>query len=152
MTERELKRMSRTEILELLLSQTNRIEELEEKLNEAATKAQEATKQMQDRQLKIEQAGSIAEASLQLSGIFNDAQAAADQYLENIKRIEEDTKKQSDKLLADTRVQCDEMIAKAKRESEEYWDDVSKKLEDFCSSYTGLKDLLSLKIPSWKDN
>lgn len=152
MTERELKRMSRTEILELLLSQTNRIEELEEKLKEATAKAQEATEQMQDRQLKIEQAGSIAEASLQLSGIFNDAQAAADQYLENVRKIEEDTKQQSDKLLADTRVQCDEMVAKAKQDSQAYWDDVSKKLEDFCSSYTGLKDLLSLKIPSWKDN
>ena len=152
MTERELKRMSRTEILELLLSQTNRIEELEEKLKEATAKAQEATKQMQDRQIKIDQAGSIAEASLQLSDIFQDAQVAADLYLENIKKMEEDTKNQSDKLLADTRKQCDEMVAKAKQDAQSYWDDVSKKLEDFCSSYTGLKDLLSLKIPSWKDN
>ena len=152
MTERELKRMSRTEILELLLSQTNRIEELEEKLKEATAKAQEATEQIQDRQIKIDQAGSIAEASLQLSGIFQDAQVAADLYLENIKKMEEDTKNQSDKLLADTRNQCDEIVAKAKQDAQSYWDDVSKKLEDFCSSYTGLKDLLSLKIPSWKDN
>ncbi len=152
MTERELKRMSRTEILELLLSQTNRIEELEEKLKEATAKAQEATEQIQDRQIKIDQAGSIAEASLQLSGIFQDAQVAANLYLENIKKMEKDTKNQSDKLLADTRKQCDEMVAKAKQDAQSYWDDVSKKLEDFCSSYTGLKDLLSLKIPSWKDN
>ena len=152
MAERELKRMSRTEILELLLSQTNRIEELEEKLKEATAKAQEATEQIQDRQIKIDQAGSIAEASLQLSGIFQDAQVAANLYLENIKKMEKDTKNQSDKLLADTRKQCDEMVAKAKQDAQSYWDDVSKKLEDFCSSYTGLKDLLSLKIPSWKDN
>lgn len=152
MTERELKRMSRTEILELLLSQTNRIEELEEKLKEATAKAQEATEQIQDRQIKIDQAGSIAEASLQLSGIFQDAQVAANLYLENIKKMEKDTKNQSDKLLADTRKQCDEMVAKAKQDAQSYWDDVSKKLEDFCSSYTGLKDLLSLKIPSWKDS
>ena len=32
----------------------------------------------------IENSGSIAEAALKLSGIFEAAQAAADQYLENI--------------------------------------------------------------------
>lgn len=144
MTERELKRMSRTEVLELLLSQTNRIEELEAKLKEANEK-------IEDKQIRLEQAGSIAEASLQLSDIFNDAQVAADQYLENMKRMEEETKLKSEQLLADTKIQCDEMVAKAKKESQDYWDDVSNKLEDFCSSYTGLKDLLSLKIPSWKE-
>ena len=144
MTERELKRMSRTEVLELLLSQTNRIEELEAKLTEANEK-------VASRQIQLEQAGSIAEASLQLSGIFKDAQIAADQYLENMKRMEEETKIKSEQLLANTQVQCDEMVAKAKKESQDYWDDVSKKLEDFCSSYTGLNDLLSLKIPSWKE-
>lgn len=144
MTERELKRMSRTEVLELLLSQTNKIEELEAKLKEANEK-------ITNRQIQLEQAGSIAEASLQLSGIFKDAQIAADQYLENMKRMEEETKVKSEQLLANTKIQCDEMVEKAKKESQDYWDDVSKKLEDFCSSYTGLKDLLSLKIPSWKE-
>lgn len=36
-------------------------------------------------------AGSIAEASLQLSGIFEAAQRAADLYLENIKRLHDET-------------------------------------------------------------
>ena len=42
---------------------------------------------LSDRQLKINQAGSIAEASLQLNQVFEAAQQAAEQYLENIRSL-----------------------------------------------------------------
>ena len=40
-----------------------------------------------DRKIKLREAGSIAEASLKLSGIYEAAQKAADLYLENIERM-----------------------------------------------------------------
>ena len=53
--------------------QKERIKELEE--------------QSQEKNIHIEELGSIAEASLKLNGVFESAQAAADQYLENIQNI-----------------------------------------------------------------
>lgn len=75
-----LKKLSRAELLEMLIAEEKRIDQLEKELEEA----REALK---DRAIKIENAGSIAEAALKLSGIFEAAQTAVDQYVENIERI-----------------------------------------------------------------
>ncbi|MDO4308177.1 MAG: DNA repair protein [Eubacteriales bacterium] len=77
-----LKRLSRQELLEMLIDEEKRIQQLEAEL--AAAKAELA-----DRRIRIENSGSIAEAALKLNGIFEAAQAAADQYLENVKRANE---------------------------------------------------------------
>lgn len=73
----QLKKLSRQELLELLIESERHVEQLEEELN--AAKAA-----LKKRKIQIETSGSIAEASLKLNGIFEAAQAAADQYLENI--------------------------------------------------------------------
>lgn len=84
MTTKELKKLSRTELLEMLLMQTKRVEELEAQLVEVK-------KQLEDKNIKIAKSGSVAEAALQLNGVFEAAQNAADQYLENIRNIWEKT-------------------------------------------------------------
>lgn len=93
MTDKELKKLSRVELLELLLAQTKKVEELEAKIlkkEEEFQKQKEALeKKIESREILIEKAGSIAEASLILNGVFEAAQKAADQYLENIKLMEE---------------------------------------------------------------
>ena len=73
-----LKKLSRQDLLEMLIAEEKRIDQLEKELQEA----QEALK---ERKILIDNSGSIAEAALKLNGIFEAAQAAADQYLENIK-------------------------------------------------------------------
>lgn len=73
-----LKKLSRQDLLEMLIAEEKRIDQLERELQEA----QEALK---ERKILIDNSGSIAEAALKLNGIFEAAQAAADQYLENIK-------------------------------------------------------------------
>lgn len=80
MNENELRKLKRVDLLELLISQGRENEELRHKLAEAEQK-------LADRQIKTDEAGSIAEAALKLNGVFEAAQAAADQYLENIKRL-----------------------------------------------------------------
>ena len=72
-----LKKLSRQDLLEMLIESERYVKHLEREL--AKTK-----KQLDDRRIMIENSGSIAEAALKLSGIFEAAQAAADQYLENI--------------------------------------------------------------------
>lgn len=82
MTGKELKKLSRAELLELLLQQSREMERLQRKLDRAE-------KQLQSRQIMLEEAGNIAEAALRINEVFEAAQQAADQYLENVKRLSE---------------------------------------------------------------
>lgn len=82
MTDRELRKLNRRELLELLVEQERELEHLQEMLREAEERTQ-------SREIRISEAGSIAEAALMLNGVFEAAQAAADQYLDNICRAEQ---------------------------------------------------------------
>ncbi len=79
MTDKELKKLKRAELLEMLIEQSKEVASLKKQL-------QEANEKLEDRQIIIESSGSIAEAALRLNGVFEAAQNAAEQYLENIKR------------------------------------------------------------------
>lgn len=128
MTDKELKKLSRTELLELLLTQSKEVERLKVLLKQANDK-------VESRALMVEEAGSIAEAALKVNGVFEAAQQAAEQYLENVraladrendvyirreeeskqraKKIIEDAQRQSDALKKETQKICDEMIRQA---------------------------------------
>ena len=85
LTKKDLRRLSRAELLELLLNRTREIEQLREELR----KKDEA---LENRRLAVEGAGDIAKASLAVNEVMEAAQRAADQYLENIKAMEEETR------------------------------------------------------------
>lgn len=74
MTEKELKKLNRYQLLELLIIQTERADKLEKKLEEMQEK-------LDSREVQLTVMGSIAEASMQLSGVFEAAQNAADMYV-----------------------------------------------------------------------
>ena len=80
MTDQELRKLSRRDLLELLMSQGRELEALRAELDQAIAA-------LENRKIHLDQAGSIAEAALRLNGVFEAAQAAADQYLENIRRL-----------------------------------------------------------------
>lgn len=79
MTEKELKGLSRQELLELLLLQGKQLERLQEKVAALEEK-------LRDRSIVQQEAGSIAEAALRLNDVFDAAQRAAEQYLESVTR------------------------------------------------------------------
>ncbi len=78
MTEKELAKLKRGELLEIMLAQSREIERLREEL--ARTR-----EELEDKQIRIQKAGNLAEASLALTRVFEEAQKAADLYLENIR-------------------------------------------------------------------
>lgn len=78
MTDKELRHLNRSELLQMLITQGEENRRLKEEL-------EETKKKLNERQLVMDNAGSIAEASLQLSGIFEAAEQAAKQYLESVK-------------------------------------------------------------------
>lgn len=82
MDNNELKKLNRKQLLELLFKQAVHVEELENKIAELE-------KKLNDKQLTQQEFGSIAEAALKVNGVFEAAEAAATQYVENIKRISE---------------------------------------------------------------
>ena len=86
MTENKLRKLNRAELLEILIKQRERIDELENEVVALRSK-------LDNRRIALENAGSIAEASLALSSVFEEAQKAADQYLENIRMMAEEAEK-----------------------------------------------------------
>ena len=158
MTDKELKRLSRGELLEMLIQQSKELERLRKQLDAAQTA-------LQNREIAITNAGSIAEAALQLNGVFTAAQDACQQYMENIchlsqnqericaqrdaesqaeaKRIVEEARKESEALEHETRMMCAEMVTKAKAESQAYWAEVSRRLVAFSTEHAELQQLLS---------
>lgn len=86
MTDRELRKLSRADLLELLLKESRENERLRAQLKEANEK-------LNDRTIIIENAGSMAEAALRLNDVFQAADRAAAQYLENVRRIAKEQSK-----------------------------------------------------------
>jgi len=110
MTEKELKRLSRAELLELLLLRTRETELLTERL-------EAAERQLADREIKLEQAGDIAQAALEINGVMEAAQAAARQYLENIQRMERNTRERCEQMEKETRERCERLRREARAEA-----------------------------------
>lgn len=116
MTNKELKRLGREELLEMLIQQSKEMDDLRAKMDEMQNQLEEAQKKVKDREIAIHNAGSIAEASLQLSGVFEAAQDAAAQYLENIKSLSDRQQELCEKMEAETRAKCDAMLSQTESE------------------------------------
>ena len=78
MDQRRLKRLRRSELLELLLAQSREIDRLDARVAELEA-------ELAQKDVAIATSGSIAEASLKLTKVFEEAQLAADIYLHNVK-------------------------------------------------------------------
>lgn len=102
MTEKEMKRLSRAELLELLLVQTKETERLRKRL-------EKAEEELSERYLRIQKAGDLAHAVLSVNGVMEAAQAAAQQYLDNIAQMERETKLRCDKLISDARREAEQI-------------------------------------------
>ena len=138
MTDKELQKLSRQELLEMLITQTNEVERLKSELRISEEK-------VQSREIKINEAGSIAKASLELNGVFEAAQAAAEQYLLNIQNTEsicrqmrEEAEEQAEKIVAEAKAEAEAKEKGAKEAADAYWGEVSERLERFYEEHNGL--------------
>ena len=145
MTDKELRRLSRSELLEMLIAQTEENQKLQSRLEAAEA-------QLSDRRIAIDKAGTLAEASMALNGVFEAAEAAAQQYLENIQRLSQQQDAIDQKLRGETEAECRKLrteaeaqaaetmqsaqtqAAQVKQEAEEY----SKKLHSEADLYWNL--------------
>lgn len=152
MTDKELRKLKRDDLIELLLAQSRAADEREAELNALR-------QEMENRRIEIAEAGSIAEASLRLNRVFEAAQAAADQYLANFADVEERTRTMEEasreSCLAleresrracqeqeeETRRRCEEMLRDAETRSRQYWDEAKAKMDGYISDHRELQNL-----------
>ena len=85
--DKSLQKLKRAELLELLLEQSRNNDSLKIQFEEKAGVIGELKKQLKDRKIDIQSAGTIAEASYKLNGVFDAAEKAAQQYLENLQEL-----------------------------------------------------------------
>lgn len=86
MTDKEIRKLRKVELLEALVELSEENERLKEEIAEL-------NKKLEERKVKLDSCGSIAEASLIIGRVFEAAQIAADCYLENVKlKIKEDSR------------------------------------------------------------
>lgn len=99
MTEKELRKLSRYQLLDLLVIQTERADELQKKVDELEN-------ELTLHEFNMSQLGSLAEAYLKVSGVIEAAQESADMYLRA-------AQKQADLILSHARRQAASIIVKA---------------------------------------
>ena len=117
--ENKLKKLNRRELLEILIAQQKEIESLQ-------TQLQECQEALASKELKIQEAGSLADAALSLNNIFEDAQRAAEQYLFNFKVREERIKQKEIEVLQ----WCEDMKQVTKEECERMIREYQKKMKE----------------------
>ena len=69
MTDKELKRLRRGELLELLLEQSKENEFLKKQVKELSEDVEDLRKKLTDKRLELDKAGTIAEAAFKLNGV-----------------------------------------------------------------------------------
>ena len=126
MTDMLLENLSREELLDLALAQQRQIEALQQQLMQ---------------QTAADEAGSIAQAALQLSGVFEKAQQAADVYLENVAAMKLRRETEDAARLAQTEARCRDMVAQARESAAYYWDALQQKIEEALASHSDLLPL-----------
>ena len=119
MTEKELKKLNRSELLEILVAQGEKIETLEQQLADAQ-------KALQDRRIEISSCGSIAEAALKLNHIFEDAESAAALYLESV-RLQEKT---AGRIISDAQDRAAQILKDAELQSEARKEQTEREIEN----------------------
>ena len=114
MADRELRHMRRTELVEIIFAL---------KQSEDQLKAENAdlTAKLEQRQIHLDSAGSIAQAALELNHVFEAAQAAADDYLASVRSVDRDAlqaqaKAEADQILAQAQAEAEQLKAQTKRE------------------------------------
>lgn len=142
MTDKELRRLSRGELLEMLIAQAAENDQLKNRLEQAEA-------QLRDRKIAINNAGSLAEAALSLNGVFQAAEAAAQQYLENIERISRqqdaicrDMKEQAKQEAAEIRQEAQAYSKKAHAEVDAYWKQTVIKAAKLLANQEALREMI----------
>lgn len=154
MADMQLKKMKRSELLELLIERTRQIDQLKTQIEGLERQLNEKDAQLKERKIAIENAGSLAEASVHINGMFAAAQNSADQFLENIRRMHEEAKANCTRMEAecqkrcydlekDAQRRCNDLVSNAKHDAGRNWNELAAQLERISKENEELRGLLT---------
>ena len=142
MTDKEFKRLSRGELVEIIYELQKNELKLKKEMSELEKENSELKKSLASRDLKLSEAGSIAEATVELSGIFETAQKAADEYLAQIKADNAEVESRCSKIISQAEEEAERMIKAAGAEVDEKWLEFREKTDEFMRAHNELKMFL----------
>mgnify|MGYP000119248411 FL=1 len=138
--------LSKNEMMMVMHDQEQEIERLKAKVAEL-----QAT--INNYEIKVEESGTLAEASAQINNLFEVAQATVETYIENMRKREEkseallsDVQKQAESIISDAEDVAQKRLAAADVEIDEKWAVIESRLLVLYESHKGLKELVESGI------
>lgn len=110
MVSKELKKLSRRELVEIIYQ----MKKNEQLLQDEIASLQEA---LQNRRIHLSTAGSIAEAAISITDVFSSAQAAADLYLQEISCMKQDAEIECAKMIDEAKQKAAEIISASEQQA-----------------------------------
>ena len=129
MTDKEFKRLSRAQLIEIIYQLQLQIDKLNEE-------KQALENELEDKRLRLQSAGNIAEAALEMNDCFRSAQKAAEQYLNEIKAIREETDTERQRILKEAKAEAEAIIAGAKNTQGDYDSAIDAILKEYKQSHS----------------
>ena len=129
MTDKEFKRLSRAQLIEIIYQLQLQIDKLNEE-------KQALENELEDKRLRLQSAGNIAEAALEINDCFRSAQNAAEQYLNEIKAIREETDTERQRILKEAKAEAEAIIAGAKNTQGDYDSAIDAILIEYKQSHS----------------
>ena len=129
MTDKEFKRLSRAQLIEIIYQLQLQIDKLGEQ-------TQELESELKDKRLRLQSAGNIADAALEINNCFRSAQNAAEQYLNEIKAIREETEAERQRILSEARAEAAAIIAGAKKTQGDYDSAIEAILKEYRQGHS----------------
>ena len=129
MTDKEFKRLSRYQLIDIIYQFQLQVDKLTEQNKELEL-------ELADKRLRLSNAGNIADAALEINDCFRSAQNAAEQYLNEIKAIREETETERQRILAEARAEAETIIADAKKSHGDYDSAIEEILKEYRQSHS----------------
>ena len=108
MNGKELKRLSRRELVDIIYQFKKNEQEMQEEIETLKN-------ELQDKRIRISAAGSIADAAVSITNVFSTAQMTADLYLREISYMKEKTEKECAKKIDETEKRVQEVLAEGRQ-------------------------------------
>ena len=124
MTDKEFKRLNRSQLIDIIYQLQVKQKELEEE-------NQKLMAEMADKRIRLRQAGNIAEASLAIHNVMQSAQDAAAQYLEEIRIMQEESAEKCRRMLEKAEKEAAEIVARAAKQHNAYDSAVEAILKEY---------------------
>ncbi len=138
MTNADLKKLGKNELIEIILKLKQDNAVLYAALEDAKKEITEQSK------VQLE-CGSIAEQAIKVNGVLEAAQKAADEYLAEVKRANSDTEDKCNRMLRETALKCKKLLDETNAEIARRKAEFNANVDRTVSVYGELSDAAKRK-------